>query len=337
MAGNDHPNALRLAESVRRHCGEAAANALAERHSLSKSASAEKKFRWAQGICEDLLAHFDPETVRQIRMDCACGPGLSKCKKLKALYDWCDRPDEFARKVMEMNQGYAVECDGQAFDLVYPECYCPCVRQVDGNLPEGVVRLYPRVYQADVRLYPHAGCACGTGAKYKDGRHGMPDSDFCAGGMKHMMKRVLFVCHGNICRSPMAEFVLRDMAERAGASKQLYVESAAVSSEEVGNPVHPGTVRVLRAMGISCAGKWARKLTRADYDRFDWLIGMDSGNIRGMLRILGGDPEGKVKRLLDFTERPADVDDPWYTGDFEATRRDVVEGCRALLRQLMGA
>lgn len=157
-----------------------------------------------------------------------------------------------------------------------------------------------------------------------------------AGGMKFVMKKVIFVCHGNICRSPMAEFVLRDMAERAGVSEQLYVESAAVSSEETGNPVHPSTVRVLRAMGISCAGKRARKLTRGDYDRFDWLIGMDSGNIRCMLRILGGDPEGKVKLLLDFTDHPADVADPWYTGDFETTRRDVVDGCRALLRQLMG-
>lgn len=160
MSGNDHPNALRLAESVRRHCGEQEANALAERHSLSKSASAEKKFRWAQGICEDLLAHFDPETVRQIRMDCACGPGLSKCKMLKALYDRCDRPDEFARKVTEMNQGYAVEYDGQAFDLVYPECYCPCVSQVDGNLPEAwcdctlgyTKRMFDYILAWDVRV-----------------------------------------------------------------------------------------------------------------------------------------------------------------------------------------
>ncbi len=151
------------------------------------------------------------------------------------------------------------------------------------------------------------------------------------------MIQILFVCHGNICRSPMAEFVFRDMAAHAGLSDRFFVESAAVSAEETGNPVHPGTVRVLRSMGISCAGKRARQLTRADYGRFDWLIGMDSGNVRGMLRILGGDPEGKVRRLMDFTDRPADVADPWYTGDFEATRRDVIAGCRALLARLSGA
>ena len=136
MSGNDHPNALRLAESVRKHCGEEAADALTERHSLSKSASAARKFQWAQDICDDLQAHFDAETVRQIRMDCACGPGLSKCKKLKAIFDRCDCPEEFARKVTELNQGYAVEYDGRAFHLVYPECYCPCVSRVEGNLPE---------------------------------------------------------------------------------------------------------------------------------------------------------------------------------------------------------
>lgn len=146
--------------------------------------------------------------------------------------------------------------------------------------------------------------------------------------------RIVFVCHGNICRSPMAEFVFRDIALKAGLADQFTAESAAVSAEETGNPVHPGTVRVLRDMGISCAGKRARKLTKADYGRFDWLIGMDSGNVRGMLRILGGDPEGKVCRLMDFTGCPADIDDPWYTGDFEATRRDVVSGCRALLERL---
>ena len=148
------------------------------------------------------------------------------------------------------------------------------------------------------------------------------------------MIRILFICHGNICRSPMAEYILRDMVEKAGLSSRIYVESAAVSSEEIGNPVHRGTVRVLRAMGISCAEKRARRMTRADYDAFDYLIGMDDWNLSGMQRITGGDPEGKIHGLLDFTGQPGEIADPWYTGDFERTKRDVVRGCEALLQHL---
>lgn len=145
---------------------------------------------------------------------------------------------------------------------------------------------------------------------------------------------ILMVCHGNICRSPMAEYIMRDMVEKAGLSERIYVESAAVSSEEIGNPVHRGTVRVLSAMGISCKEKRARRMTRADYAAFDYLIGMDEWNLSGMRRIAGGDPDGKIHGLLDFTGVAGEIADPWYTGDFEHTKRDVVRGCTALLAHL---
>ena len=144
--------------------------------------------------------------------------------------------------------------------------------------------------------------------------------------------RVLFVCHGNICRSPMAEFVLKALVRRAGLEACFHIESAATSAEEIGNEVYPPARRKLAEHGISCKGKTARQMTRGDYGRFDLLIGMDQWNIRDMNRICGGDPEGKIRRLLDFTDRPGDVADPWYTGDFEATWRDVLEGCQRLLR-----
>lgn len=148
------------------------------------------------------------------------------------------------------------------------------------------------------------------------------------------MTRVLFICHGNICRSPMAEFVLKDLVQRSGLEGQFHIESAATSTEETGNPVYPPARRKLAEHGIDCAGKRARQLTRGDYDRFDLLIGMDRANLRNMQRICGGDPEGKLRLLLDYTDRPGDVADPWYTGDFEATWRDVLDGCRALLREV---
>ncbi len=144
---------------------------------------------------------------------------------------------------------------------------------------------------------------------------------------------ILFVCHGNICRSPMAEFVMKDLAARAGKSEQFFIQSAAVSAEELGNPVYPPARRELAAHGISCQGKTARQMTKADYDRFDLLICMDSGNLRRMERICGGDPAGKMSRLLDHTGRPGDVADPWYTGDFSATWQDVLEGCTAILEK----
>ena len=144
---------------------------------------------------------------------------------------------------------------------------------------------------------------------------------------------ILFVCHGNICRSPMAEFVMKELVRRAGREDGFYIESAATSTEEIGNAVYPPARRKLAEHGISAAGKTARQLTRDDYGRFDLLVGMDSWNIRNMNVICGGDPEGKIHRLLDFTSRPGDVADPWYTGDFEATWRDVLEGCQAILKR----
>jgi protein-tyrosine phosphatase len=147
--------------------------------------------------------------------------------------------------------------------------------------------------------------------------------------------RILFVCHGNICRSPMAEFVMKDLVEKTGVAQQFLIESAATSTEEIGNSVYPPARRKLAEHGISCQGKTARQMTRLDYGRYDLLIGMDSWNIRNMRAISGGDPEGKIRMLMDYTNRPGDVADPWYTGDFEATWRDVLEGCEALLSQLM--
>ena len=151
--------------------------------------------------------------------------------------------------------------------------------------------------------------------------------------MSHL-HNLLFVCHGNICRSPMAEFVMKDLVEKAGRRDDFHIASAATSTEEIGNAVYPPARRKLAEHGISCVGKTARQLTRADYDRYDLLIGMDDWNIRNMMRICGGDPEGKIHKLMDFTNRPADVADPWYTDDFEATWRDVLEGCQGLLATL---
>lgn len=148
------------------------------------------------------------------------------------------------------------------------------------------------------------------------------------------MKRILFVCHGNICRSPMAEFVMKDLVAKAGREAEYYIESAATSTEEIGNPVYPPARRKLAEHGIGCAGKTARQMTRADYDRFDLIVGMDSWNLRNMNRICGGDPEGKICLLMDFTRRSGDVADPWYTGDFEATWRDVLEGCQGIFCSL---
>lgn len=148
------------------------------------------------------------------------------------------------------------------------------------------------------------------------------------------MIKVLFVCHGNICRSPMAEFVMKDMVKKAGFAHAFEIASAATSTEETGNPVYPPARRKLAEHGISCAGKTARQLTKRDYGYYDLLIGMDSANLRNMTSICGGDAEGKIHLLLDYTDHPRSVADPWYTGDFEATWQDVTEGCAALLRTL---
>ena len=133
----------------------------------------------------------------------------------------------------------------------------------------------------------------------------------------------------------MAEFVMKDLVKQAGYEEDFYIESAATSTEEIGNEVYPPAKRKLAEHGIGCKGKTARQMTRKDYERFDLLIGMDTWNIRNMTRICGGDPEGKIQMLLDFTNRPGDVADPWYTGNFEATWRDVLEGCTCLLKLLL--
>ena len=149
------------------------------------------------------------------------------------------------------------------------------------------------------------------------------------------MKKILFVCHGNICRSPMAEFIMKDMVKQAGLGDQFKITSAATSTEEIGCSVYPPARRKLAEHGIRCAGKTARQLTRGDYAQNDLLIGMDRANIRNMARICGGDPDGKIKLLLDYTDGPGDVADPWYTGDFDAAWRDVLEGCQKMLASLM--
>ena len=154
-------------------------------------------------------------------------------------------------------------------------------------------------------------------------------------GYKIMIK-VLFVCHGNICRSPMAEFVMKDLAKKAGLASQFHIESAATSREEIGNPVYPPARRKLAEHGISCDGHAARQLTNADYEKYDLLIGMDQANLRNMHRICGGDSAGKLRLLMDYTDHPRDVADPWYTGDFEATWQDVLAGCQGLLREITG-
>lgn len=148
------------------------------------------------------------------------------------------------------------------------------------------------------------------------------------------MIKILFVCHGNICRSPMAEFVMKDLVEKAGLKDRFHIESAATSTEEIGNPVYPPARRKLAEHGISCAGHAARQLTRKDYDQFDWLIGMDFANLRNMRRMCGGDEQDKIHLLMDYTHRPGEVADPWYTGNFEATWQDVREGCEGLLQYL---
>lgn len=148
------------------------------------------------------------------------------------------------------------------------------------------------------------------------------------------MTRILFVCLGNICRSPMAEFVMKDIVKKAGLEEQFEIASAATSTEETGNPVYPPAAKKLGEHGIGCAGKTARQLCRSDYRYYDLLIGMDSSNLRDMRRICGGDSQGKIHRLLDYTNRPGDVADPWYTRDFETAWRDVEQGCRGLLERL---
>ena len=152
------------------------------------------------------------------------------------------------------------------------------------------------------------------------------------------MIKILFICHGNICRSPISEFVMKDMVTKRGIKAKFYIASAATSTEEIwngiGNPVYPPAKRELAKHGISYEGKRAVQITKADYGKYDYILGMEERNIRNILRIVGKDPEGKVKLLLDYSDNPRDIADPWYTRDFESTYRDVVEGCEGFLAYL---
>ena len=143
------------------------------------------------------------------------------------------------------------------------------------------------------------------------------------------MKRILFVCHGNICRSPMAEFIMKKLVRQAGREDDFEVASAATSREELGNPVYPMARQELAMHGIGCAGHAARQLTADDYGRYDLIIGMDEENMRNMRIILGDDPDGKLRRLLD-----RDIADPWYTRNFRSAWNDIYAGCTALLNEL---
>lgn len=152
------------------------------------------------------------------------------------------------------------------------------------------------------------------------------------------MKRIMFVCHGNICRSPMAEFIFKKMISERGLEGEFFVSSSATSREEivgnVGNPVYPPARAELLRHGIDPAGKRAVQITREDYDNYDLLITMDSMNVRNLMRIIESDPENKVKKLMDYTAHGGDVADPWFTGDFTTTYKDVTDGCTALLEEL---
>ena len=148
------------------------------------------------------------------------------------------------------------------------------------------------------------------------------------------MIKVLFICHGNICRSTMAESVMTHLINQQNLSYLFEIASAATSREEIGNPPHYGTVNKLREVGIPVVPHKAVQMTKADYEKYDYLIGMDTANIRNMQRIAGGDPDGKIYKLLSFARRGDDVADPWYTGDFETTYKDVLEGCEGFLKFL---
>ena len=151
------------------------------------------------------------------------------------------------------------------------------------------------------------------------------------------MKKILFVCHGNICRSPMAEFVMKRLVRERGIERDFILESAATSPEELGNPVYPPARRMLARHGISCSGKNAVRMTKSDYDKYDYIVAMDSMNVRNIMRIIGSDTKSKVSMLLDFTDHPRSVADPWYTGDFDSTYSDVTEGCQALLNTIISS
>lgn len=145
------------------------------------------------------------------------------------------------------------------------------------------------------------------------------------------MTKILFICHGNICRSPMAEFVMKNLVQKKGLEKDFLIESAATSTEEIGNDIHYGTRRKLTEEGIPFSRRAARQITAADYDYYDYLIGMDDENLYYMNRRWNNDPDNKIRLLLEFAGRTAEVADPWYTGNFDRTYMDIMEGCLALL------
>lgn len=149
------------------------------------------------------------------------------------------------------------------------------------------------------------------------------------------MIKIMFVCLGNICRSPMAEFVLKELVRRKNLEEKFVIESSATSLEEIGSDVHYGTVRKLNSVGIPVEHRKARKLTKEDYDKFDYIIGMEESNIKNIMKIIGEDKKGKVFKLLDFSENPRDIADPWYTGNFDKTYNDILEGCQALLNKIL--
>lgn len=151
--------------------------------------------------------------------------------------------------------------------------------------------------------------------------------------------KIMFVCHGNICRSPMAEFIFRDMLRRNGLSGEVSVSSCATSSEEIwggkGNPVYPPAKSELAKHGIDCTGKFAVQATRSDYPLYDLFVCMDKNNLRNLQRIFGSDPDGKIRKLMDYTDKGGDVADPWYSGRFDVAYRDIYDGCEAMIQRIL--
>lgn len=148
------------------------------------------------------------------------------------------------------------------------------------------------------------------------------------------MIKVMFVCHGNICRSPMAEFILKDIIKKRGLEDKFVISSSATSTEEIGNPVHPGTRKKLSSFNINTSGKKAVQITKSDYEKYDYIFLMDNNNIRNIKRIIDSDPDNKICRFLDITNNPRDIADPWYTGNFDETYNDILEGCTAFIEKL---
>ena len=151
------------------------------------------------------------------------------------------------------------------------------------------------------------------------------------------MTKILFICHGNICRSPLAEFIMKELVKENGMEKDFYIASAATSREEIGNPIYPPVRRILDKKGIDYSGKTAVQVKKTDYENYDFLVCMERYNVRNLEKIIGDDSENKVSLLLDFTDSPRDVADPWYTGDFETTLKDVENGCSGLLEYILKA